>query len=110
MTESGEILRTWGVYEGEDCAQVRLSVSGDRRTQTVSRDIAVAVALRRMLWEEEASLSRPVLVRSGSGIVGDLDRVVTLTVEMGSAGNSFSEAQRLLAPLGEAIATLVMTP
>lgn len=110
LTDQGEILRTAGSYGGEDCAQVRLSVSGDRATDTVSRDIAVAVALRRALWAEEPSISRPVLVKGGSGMAGELDRVVMLTVELGSAGNSFSEAQRLLMPLGEAIAALVQAP
>ena len=110
LTDRGEILRTWGNYGGEDCAQVRLSVSGDRATERVAQDIAVATALRRALWEEETSLSRPVLVKGGSGLAGELSRVAILTVELGSAGNSFFEAQRLLAPLGEAIAALVMTP
>ena len=109
LTDRGEILRTWGNYGGEDCAQVRLSVSGDRATERVAQDIAVATALRRALWEEETSLSRPVLVKGGSGLAGELSRVAILTVELGSAGNSFSEAHRLLTPLGEAIASLVLT-
>ncbi len=107
LTENGEILRTSGTYNGEDCAQVRLSVDGDRATETVSRDIAVAVAVRRALWAQESTISRPVLVKGGTGVAGQLDRVVMLTVELGSAGNSFPEAQKLLAPLGDAIADLV---
>ncbi len=106
LSPDGEILRTTGQYEGKDCAQVRLSVSGDRATDTVSRDIAVAVALRRALWAEEPSISRPVWVKSGTGLAGDMDRVAMLTVELGSAGNSFAEAEGLLSPLGKAIAAL----
>lgn len=110
LTDQGEILRTSGNYEGEDCAQVRLSVSGDRATERVSLDIAVAVSLRRALWAEEQSISRPVLVKGGSGMAGELSRVAILTIDLGSAGNSFQEAQHLLAPLGDAIADLVLAP
>ena len=110
LTDEGEIVRTWGNYEGEDCAQVRLSVSGDRATDRVSLDIAVAVSLRRALWAEAQSISRPVLVKGGSGMAGELARVAILTIDLGSAGNSFQEAQHLLAPLGDAIADLVLAP
>ncbi len=107
LTEAGEILRTLGQYEGKETAQVRLSVNADRPTEAVSRDIAVAVRLREALWAEEPTVSRPVWVKSGSGLVGDLDRAVFLTLELGSAGNRFSEAERLLDPLAAAIAALV---
>ncbi len=107
LSEGGEILRTAGEYKGADCAQIRLSVSGDRPTEAVSRDIAVAVALRRALWVEEPSISRPVWVKSGNGIVGDLSRVAFLTVEIGSSGNSFAEAEVLVDPLGDAVTALV---
>ncbi len=107
LTEDGDILRTAGTYGGEDCAQVRISVSGDRATDTVSRDIAVAVALRHALWAEEPTVSRPVWVKSGAGLVGDCDRVAMLTLELGSAGNSFAQAERLLTPLGEAILAIL---
>ncbi len=107
LSDTGEILRTTGSYEGETCAQLRLSVNGDRDTAAVSRDIAVAVALRRALWAKEPTLSRPVWVKSGSGPAGEISRVAMLTVELGSAGNSFAEAERLLSPLGEVIAALI---
>ncbi len=107
LSENGEILRTAGNYQGAVCAQLRLSVSGDRASTSVSRDIAVAVSLRRALWGTEPTLSRPVWVKSGSGLVGDMDRVAHLTVELGSSGNSFSEAEALIAPLGDAVSALV---
>ncbi len=108
LSENGEILATAGEYEGEACAQVRISVSGDRATAAVSRDIAAAVELRRALWAEEPTISRPVWVKNGEGLVGEFDGVAMLTLELGSAGNSFAEAERLIAPLGAAITALVL--
>ncbi len=103
LSASGEIIRTEGRYQGEVSAQIRLAVSGDRPTEAVSRDIALAVALRRSLWAEEPTISRPVWVKSGEGLVGDMSDVAMLTVEVGSCGNRFSEVERLVAPLGDAL-------
>lgn len=108
LTEAGDILRTAGELNGTACAQLRFSVSGGRKTETVSRDIAVAVALRRGLWAISPTVSRPVWVKSGQGIASDLDAVAHLTVELGSAGNTFEEAERLAAPLGQVVADLVL--
>lgn len=107
LTEEGGILRTAGSLAGADCAQVRLSVSGGREEAAVGRDLAVALALREKLWRVEPTISRPVRIKSGSGILGDLPEVSVLTVEMGSAGNLFSEAERLVEPLAGALADLI---
>ncbi len=107
LTDEGEILRTTGTHDGETTAQIRLSLNADRETASVARDIAVAVALRQALWAEEPSISRPVWVKSGEGLAADRGDVAVLTVELGSAGNTFEEAARLVDPLGAAIAALV---
>jgi hypothetical protein len=67
----------------------------------------VALALRQELWEIHPSLSRPVRVKSGGGMVSDLGDVRVLTVEMGAAGNTFSEAKAALEPLGQAITAVL---
>ncbi len=107
LTETGEILKTAGRYEGQACAQIRLSVSADRDSSAVGRDLAAALFLRRTLWAEEPSLSRPVWVKSGGGLAADTADVCVLTVEVGASGNTFSEAARVLTPLGEAILSLL---
>jgi hypothetical protein len=100
LTEAGEILRTAGFYQG-DCAQVGISVHGDR--PLAEEDLAVALALRRCLWGMETSLSRPVRVRDSEGIAPCLFDIPFLTLELGAAGNTYAEAEALLAPLGSAI-------
>ena len=104
LTEAGEILRTAGFYQG-DCAQVGISVHGDR--PLAEEDLAVALALRRCLWGMETSLSRPVRVRDSEGIAPHLFEIPFLTLELGAAGNTYAEAEALLAPLGSAIARVL---
>ena len=103
LTAEGGILRTDGRGGQAPCAQIRLSVSGDRESAALGHDLTVALALRQELWEIHPSLSRPVRVKSGSGMVSDLGDVRVLTVEMGAAGNTFGEAKAALEPLGQAI-------
>ncbi len=99
LTEEGGVLRTAGSYRGEPCAQVRISVSGGRSKTATGRDLAVALALREGLWGLEPSISRPVWVKSGGGLVPDLTHVCVLTLEAGSAGNTYAESRRLAEPL-----------
>lgn len=107
LTPVGGILRTEGTLEGEGCAQVRISVSGDREEAATGRDLAVALALRRALWAAETTISRPVRVKAGSGIAGDLSEVCVLTLDVGAAGNVYAEAERLVTPLAEALERIV---
>ncbi len=107
LTDTGEILQTSGTLDGVSTAQLRLSLNADRETVSVARDIAVAVALRQALWAEEPTISRPVWVKSGGGLAADREDVAVLTIELGSAGNTFEEAARLIDPLGAAIAELI---
>ncbi len=106
LTGDGEILRTTGTYKESLCAQARISVSADRSTEATARDLAVARALRQNLWRIEPSLSRPVWVKGGQGLIADQGEIAVLTVELGSAGNTYAEAQMLIQPIGEAIARL----
>lgn len=107
MTSEGGILRTEGSNGQAPCAQIRLSVSGGRGSAALGYDLAVALALRQELWETAPSLSRPVRVKSGGGMVSDLSDVRVLTVEMGAAGNTLAEAKSALEPLGRSIATIL---
>ena len=107
LTAEGDILRTDGRGVQAPCAQIRFSVSGDRGSSVLGHDLTVALALRQELWEIHPSLSRPVRVKSGGGMVSDLGDVRVLTVEMGAAGNTFGEAKAALEPLGQSITAVL---
>jgi stage II sporulation protein P len=107
MTEAGGILRTAGELDGEACAQLRISVNGGRGEGAVERDLAAALALREALWQVSPTISRPVRVKSGSGIAGVAESVCQLTLELGAAGNPYPEAQRLVAPLAAALGNVL---
>ncbi len=110
LTADGGVLRTEGQLRGNEVAQIRLTVNGGRSSAAVARDLEVALALRARLWAVDPSLSRPVRVRSGEGLAGDVESdadnatgPVVLSVEFGSAGNTFSEAVGLVGVMAEAI-------
>ena len=103
LTGDGSILATKGVYNGAPCAQLRISVNGGRNENSLCYDLAVALSIRESLWNREQTLSRPTRVKSGAGLSGDLDDLRVLTLEMGSAGNTYDEARPLVEPLGDAI-------
>lgn len=107
MTEDGGILRTAGMYGGERCAQLRLTVSGGRGEDAVSRDLAAALYLRRALWEASPSVSRPVRVKGGEGLLPKGSQARLLTVEAGAAGNTYGEAAALMPLLGGAVEKLL---
>lgn len=107
LVDGAAVLRTEGQYDGDPCAQLRISVSAGRTREAVARDLAVALALRAGLWTMEPSLSRPVLAKSGTGIAPARTNIVTLTLEVGSAGNTFAEAERLMTPLGRVLTALI---
>ena len=110
MTAGGDVMRTQGEYQGSITAQLRISVSRDRDETALRRDLTVALALRQALWGIEPTISRPVHLRSGSGLGGSdaaMNGVPVLTLDLGSAGNTAEEARRLLSPLALALATLL---
>jgi stage II sporulation protein P len=103
LTEAGEILRTEGRVNGTSTAQLRIGVSGGRDPGALSRDLAVALALREGLWAESPSLSRPVSVKNRDGLLSDASDLRVLTLEMGAAGNTYAEAVRLVPPLARSL-------
>ena len=108
LTEDGSVLRTLGTYDGEACAQLRISVSGSG--EGLGKDLAAALSLRGSLWEREPTLSRPVRVKTGENFVSDGAASTTprvLALELGSAGNTYAEALRLVAPLAESLADML---
>ena len=107
LTEDGGILRTAGEWGGMPCAQIGLSVDADRPNVQASRSLGLAQAVRAYLWTVSETLSRPVVLTSGTGLSTSEDSVV-LTVELGSSGNTYAEAQALIAPLADAIRAAVM--
>ena len=107
LTADGGILRTAGNYKGAFCAQARISVSGGRGTMAAERDLAVALALRAGLWALEPSISRPVWVKSGGGLIPELTDVCVLTLEAGAAGNTYDEVTRLVEPMAAVLDELL---
>ena len=107
LLSTGEILRTAGCYNGEDCAQIRISVNGGKEQEALAWDLKAAVALREALWGEDPSISRPVRVKSGKGLIPELTGVRVLTLEVGSAGNTYAEAERLVSPLAAAVGRML---
>lgn len=107
LTEAGEILRTEGSTDGMPTAQLRITVNGGRDSEALGHDLTVALALRESLWEASPSLSRPVRVKSGSGLVSDLSELRVLTLEMGAAGNTYAEAVGLVSPLARALGEIL---
>lgn len=108
LTEEGHVLRTAGDLGGETCAQLRVEVAGGRDTPAVARDLAAALTLRRLLWETEPTLSRPVELTHGVGLSsGGAEGAVLLTLSVGSAGNTPAEAERLILPLAAALSELL---
>ena len=107
LTEEGAVLRTAGSYGGETCAQLRISVHSGRSEAELGADLAAALLLRAGLWDADPTVSRPVCVKEGKGFVADLEGVRVLTLEMGSAGNTYAEAEALVLPLSEALAGML---
>lgn len=107
LTEAGEILRTEGSTDGTPTAQLRITVNGGRDSEALGYDLVTALALRESLWKESPALSRPVRVKSGSGLVSDLSELRVLTLEMGAAGNTYAEAVGLVSPLARALHTIL---
>ena len=107
LTEDGGILRTCGQREGKPTAQLRISVSGDRPSAESGHDLAVALSLRAALWAAEPTVSRPVRIKSGAGLIPGQSGVRVLTLDWGSAGNTFDEAASLTEDLGRAIAGIL---
>lgn len=107
LTGEGGILRTMGKLAGDTCAQVRISVNGNRPEDALGRDLTAALALRESLWQTSPTISRPVWVKAGDGVAGERSGVCALTLELGSAGNTYAEAARLITPLAEAVGSLL---
>lgn len=107
LTTDGHILATSGTWNKATVAQARLSVNADRTEESVARDLAVALSIREELWKADPSLSRPALARTGKGLVSDRDGLVSLTLDIGSAGNTYEEAARLVDPLVDALVRVV---
>ena len=108
LTEKGAVLRTEGHYGGEPGAQLRISVYSGRSETELGADLAAALTLRAGLWEVHPSVSRPVCVKEGTGFGAELEGVRILTLEMGSAGNTFLGAGRLIAPLAMTLAGMIL--
>lgn len=102
LTEGG-LLRTLGELEGSPCAQLRVTVHGGRTPQAMGEDLAVALALREALWAVHPSICRPVRMGSHAGPTTASEEVRMLTLELGSAGNTYAEAERLVTILAGAL-------
>lgn len=103
----GGILATQGMVAGADCAQLRITVDGLRGEAEVSRDLAVAQALRARLWSTSPTLCRPVYLRRSAGLAQSCGSATVLTLELGAAGNTYAESEALLKPLSDALTEML---
>ena len=83
--------------ESEDCS-ARLQAMLD--SLEYSEDEAISVQLKR----GEYRVYRPVRIRGGEGMAPTVPEIPLLTLELGSAGNTYTDAERLVEPLGDALA------
>ena len=107
LTAEGDILATKGDYNGDPCAQLRITVSRGRDEEALGYDMAVALAIRKALWNQSPTLSRPIRIKEGAGLAGEISDLRVLTLEMGSAGNTYGQARATVEPLGAAISEII---
>lgn len=115
----GSLLATAGTADGQPSAQLRLIADGRRPgdengTADADLDLSLAAAIRRGVYEVSPTASRPVLWRDNAGLIpgglcegaagsgGSGPRLVT--VELGSAGNTYSSAAALIPLLARSTA------
>lgn len=108
LTDDGRIPATAGTWQDATCAQARFTISGAREGSATARDLALALALRQGLWDLSPDLSRPTLARPGGGIAAERESVATLTLELGSAGNTYDQAEALLRPVAEVLSRVIL--
>lgn len=115
----GSLLATAGTADGQPSAQLRLIADGRRPgdeegTASADLDLSLAAAIRRGVYEVSPTASRPVWWRDNAGLIpgglcegavgtgGAGPRLVT--VELGSAGNTYSSAAALIPLLARSTA------
>ena len=105
LLSGGEVPRSLTQFEGRDVAQVQVVVDTGRGLGA-GGDYTLAGLLRQQLFGMSPTLSRPVYLRRG-GFLTSNPQVVCLTLSLGTAGNTFEEAEGLLQPLVQAFAELL---
>ena len=110
----GSLLATAGTADGQPGAQLRLIADGRRPgdedgTAAADLDLSLAAAIRRGVYEVSPTAPRPVLWRDNAGLIpdglcGEEDGPRLVTVELGSAGNTYSSAAALIPLLARSTA------
>ena len=103
----GALLRSTVSLGSRDYAPITLSVSGGKNLgySKICQNLALALRLNEMIFEQSESLSRPVLICDAAYTDGYSPRC--LKVEIGSYTSSFDEAAASASMLGELFALLL---
>ena len=109
LTEGGGVLQTDGCFAEARCAQIRLTVDGGGRHWQYS--LGAALQIREALWNMDGSLARPTRLDNGKGMTEAVARpAAVMTVEIGSFGNRYVEAERVVPLLAQAVASVCLEP
>ncbi len=110
VSDDGKLLRPVYAYDSKiNSAQIRVICDsrGDGAYMT-ENNLSLALKLRERIFSLHPSASRPVWLREGTNSCSS--DTYCLTVEIGAAGNTYTEAQNAVCILADAIATLVANP
>lgn len=108
ISRSGELLpdgslpRSSTEWDGRPTAQLRIGVDVGRGSDA-SVDYTLAMGVRSLLFRMSPTLSRPVYLRRGEGLISQ-SGVAFLTLSLGTVGNTYGEAEAILSPVSMAIA------
>jgi len=108
VRSNGELIRPVAEYKGEAAAQLMCVVGSDWGGQECANwenNLSLALKLREKLNQECDNICRPTNLKP-STYNQEISKF-SLLIEVGSSGNSLSEAQRSAALLGEKLCELM---
>lgn len=110
LSDDGKLLRPVYAYNSKiNSAQIRVICdSRGEGAYMTENNLSLALKLRERIFSLHPSASRPVWLREGANPCST--DTYCLTVEIGAAGNTYTEAQNAVCILADALATLVANP
>jgi hypothetical protein len=106
LSDGGKLLRP--VYSNDKIASAQMRIICDSRGEgsyMTESNLSLALKLRERIFSLHPSASRPVWLREGTNFCAS--DTYRLTVEIGAAGNTYSEAQNAVCVLADALAALM---
>lgn len=106
LTVSGALLATDCKIEDISYSQIRIICDSRNVDNHTARTLSFALQLRSALWSVSPELSRPVWLREGDARDHD---VLSLTVEIGAAGNTYEESENSMYVFARVVSELLLT-